>query len=432
MAADNKRNVNLKGAIDVQKSAIDVQKSAIEVQKSAIDVQKSAIDTKKIKKPKRKKSALNILLHTLSVISTVALIFYIGFQIYASTIITTGAAGVTAKEYQTPPQYAGDELNVLLLGIDYTSEDGQGRDPNGNTDMIMYVRFNFADNTIRMLQIPRDTYVGLPEETAGTAKINALYAHGSDENNKVNNLAQVLSDQYGLPVDNYATIDMDSLREIIDLFGGITVYVAEDMQDADGSYIPAGWQHLDGASSEFFVRNRSQYTTADIQRLDNQRYFYSAVFRLIRTSPWQELLKLVPVVQQYVNTDLSTVDCGALAIRLLSVPSENILLAKLPVADATELYNGESMLVAHPGESADLLNEYFRHEENLLPVEELNIAQLPANATLYETNVQWMSDIDADGGGTVGQAADDAQTGQDIIDQAQQEEQQEAQSEQTE
>ncbi len=409
MAAENYRNVNVSNASNIHKT--------------------QEPKTKKTKK-KQKKSFVHIMLNTLSVISTVALVFYIGFQIYASTIITTGAAGVTAKEYQTPPQYAGDELNVLLLGIDYTSQDGQGRDPNGNTDMIMYVRFNFVDNTIRMLQIPRDTYVGLPEDTAYTAKINALYAYGPNENNKVNNLAQVLSEQYQLPVDNYATIDMDSLREIIDLFGGITVYVAEDMQDADGSYIPAGWQHLDGASSEFFVRNRSQYTTSDIQRLDNQRYFYSAVFRLIRTSPWQELVKLVPVVQQYVNTDMSSVDCAALAIKLLSVPSENILLAKLPVADATEPYNGESILVAHPEASADLLNEYFRHEDNLVPVEELAIAQLPANATLYETNVQWMADIDADGGGSVGQAADDTQTGQDIIDQAQEASEQSAQSEQ--
>ncbi len=409
MAADNYRNVNVSNASNIH-----------ETQKT----------TAQEPKKKQKKSALHILLNTLSIISTFVLVFYIGFQIYASTIITTGAAGVTAKEYQTPPQYAGDELNVLLLGIDYTSQDGQGRDPNGNTDMIMYVRFNFVDNTIRMLQIPRDTYVGLPEYTADTAKINALYAFGPNEENKVNNLAQVLSEQYDLPVDNYATIDMDSLREIIDLFGGITVYVAEEMH-YEGSYIPAGWQHLDGASSEFFVRNRSQYTTSDIQRLDNQRYFYSAVFRLIRTSPWQELVKLVPVVQQYVNTDMSTVDCAALAIKLLSVPSENILLAKLPVADATELYNGESILVANPEASADLLNEYFRHEESFVPVEELAIAQLPANATLYETNVQWMADIDADGGGTVGQAADDTQTGQDIIDEAQAASEQSTQSEQT-
>ncbi len=369
---------------------------------------------------KSNKNFLHKFLNTVSVICTVFLLCYVGLQIYASTIITTGAAGITSKEYQTPPQLSDDELNVLVLGIDYTAQDGQERNPNGNTDMIMYVRFNFADNTIRMLQIPRDTYVGLPEYTDYDGKINALYAFGPDETNRVNNIAQVLYEQYQLPVDNYVSIDMDSLREIVDLFGGIRVYVSHEME-YEGSYIPAGWQTLDGASSEFFVRNRNQYATADIERLDNQRYFYSALFRLIRTSPWQEIVKLVPVVQQYVNTDISSVDCAALGIRLLSVPSENILLAKLPVADALETYNGNSILVANTQASADLLNEYFRHEDSLVPAQELLIAQLPASSTLYETNVQWMADIDADGGGTVGQAADDEQTGQDILQQELQE-----------
>ncbi len=396
-----------------------------------VEQKSSHYKTKKSnKRKKKKKSFLHKFLGFISILSAICLVFYTGLQIYASTIITSGVMGVTAKEYQTPPQYAGDEINIRLLGIDYTSEEGQSRSPVGLTDMIMYIRFNFADNTIRMLQIPRDTYVGLPENTGGTAKANSLYANGPDEENRVNNIAHVLYEQYQLPVDHYASIDLDSFREIIDLFGGITVYVAEAM-DFGGSYIPAGWQHLDGATSEFFVRNRGQYTTADIARLDNQRYFYSALFRLVRTSPWQEIVKLVPVVQQYVNTDIPTVDCAALGIQLLGVPSENILLAKLPVSDSLEYYNGNSMLVANPQATADLLNEYFRHEENQVPVEELDIPQLPASQTLYDTNVQWMADIDAEGGGTVGEAAGDAQTGQDILDEVATEESQQTEEQTT-
>lgn len=369
-----------------------------------------------VRKRKRLK-AINRALTAMCASFAVFLVCYVGLRVYASTIINTGEGGITSKEYRTPPQYAGDQLNVLLLGIDYTAEDGQGRSPNGLTDMIMYVRFNFKDNTIRMLQIPRDLFVGPEESTGGTGKINALYASGEDKTNRVSNIAKILSEQYQLPVDNYVSIDMDSLREIIDLFGGIDVYVTEDMEFA-GSYIPQGLQHLDGAASEFFLRNRKQYATSDMRRLENQRYFYSALFKLVRTSPWQEIVKLVPVVRNYVNTDIDPVDCAALGIKMLKIPSSQILIARLPVAGAAEKYNGQSIIVCSVPETTELLNQYFRAEDQQVSAELLNIAQLPVAGGVHPSNVQWMSDIDTDGGGTAGEAADATQTGDDVLQEA--------------
>ena len=55
------------------------------------------------------------------------------------------------------------------------------RSKNGNTDMILYVQFNKTENTVHMLKIPRDTYVGTDLPTGGTGRINALYAHGEDQ-----------------------------------------------------------------------------------------------------------------------------------------------------------------------------------------------------------------------------------------------------------
>ncbi|MEG2698164.1 MAG: LCP family protein [Ruthenibacterium sp.] len=367
-------------------------------------------------KKRKQQKAINRALTVMCATFAVLLVCYIGLRVFASTIINTGEGGTTAKEYRTPPQFAKDQLNMLMLGIDYTAEDGQGRSPNGNTDMIMYVRFNFADNTIRMLQIPRDTFVGLDEMTGNTGKINALYANGADKENRVNNLANVLYEQYKLPVDNYVSIDMDSLRNIVDLFGGIDVYVTEEMQDpGTDSYIPAGMQHLSGAASEFFLRNRKQYATSDIRRLENQRYFYSALFRLVRTSPWQEIVKLVPVVQQYVNTDLDAMDCAALGIKLLKIPSSQIMICRLPVGGALERYHDLDTTVCAVPQTAELLNQYFRPLEAPVTEAELNIAQVPMSESIHEANVQWMSDIDANGGGTVGGVADATQTGDDVL-----------------
>ncbi len=371
------------------------------------------------KKPVKKKG-INILLNFASVACAIFLIFYAGLQTVAGTVINTGEFGTVSKTYQTPPQYANNELNLLVLGIDYTSIDGQGRDPNGNTDVIMYVRFNFSDNTIRMLQIPRDVYVGEEIDHGGTGKIATVYGQPEDDKDRVNSLAYVLYEQYKLPVDNYVSIDMDSLRSVVDLFGGVEVYIEHDMY-FQGSSIEQGWQLLDGDAAEFFVRYRD-YPTGDIARLGNQRNFYSALFSMVRSVTWQEIVRLTPIVQQYINTDLSSTDCAALAIELLRVPSSNILLAILPVSDAIDHYNGEHYIsIAEPNATADLLNEYFRAEGAEVPVEELNIPQLPKSATLYNTNVQWMAEVDENTGIEAGQAADETVTGEDILDEIEQE-----------
>ncbi len=372
-------------------------------------------------KAKKSRKKLNVFLNILSVACCVFLTVYIGLQTYAGTIINTGEFGTVSKTYATPPEHAGDELNLLVLGIDYTSEDGQGRSPNGQTDVIMYVRFNFEDNTIRMLQIPRDVYVGEEIDHGGTGKINAVYGQAPSDEDRINSLAYVLYEQYKLPVDNYVSIDMDSLREVVDLFGGVEVYIEQDMY-FEGSSLKQGMQVLDGAAAEFFVRFRN-YPTGDIARLSNQRNFYSALFSMVRSVTWQEIVRLTPIVQSYINTDLNSTDCAALAIELLSVPSSNILLAILPVADASQNYNGLEILVAEPNATADMLNEYFRPEGTEVPVTELAIPQLPKNATLYETNVQWMSDVDESSGREAGQAADAAVTGEDILDEIEQAEQ---------
>lgn len=365
---------------------------------------------------KSKNTTLHKALTAFCIVCVVFLGGYIALRAFASSIINTGEIGTTKKTLQTPPQYQGEQLNVLLLGIDYGTDDAQDRSEIGMTDMIMYVRFNFVDNTIRMLQIPRDTFVGA-EGTGGTGKINALFANGADTQNRVNNIAQVLYDQYNLPVDNYVSIDMDSLREIVDLFGGIDVFVPMDME-YNGSYIPQGMQHLDGASAEFFLRNRKQFATSDIQRLANQRYFYSALFRLIRTSPWTEIVKLTPVVRMYINTDIDAFDCAALGIRMLKIPSSQILICRLPVAGGAELYNGQAVVVADPVATAELLDEYFNGTDTPITAASLNTAEYATAGGVHASDPQWMSDVDTDGGVPAGEAADATQTGDDLLAQA--------------
>ncbi len=58
-------------------------------------------------------------------------------------------------------------------------------------------------------------------------------------NGSIAALAEVIYDQYKLPIDYYVTIDMQALVEMVDNFGGIEVYIPHDMSFA-GSALKQG------------------------------------------------------------------------------------------------------------------------------------------------------------------------------------------------
>ena len=64
--------------------------------------------------------------------------------------------------------------------------------------MILYVRVEWSDHTMTMLQIPATRWWG---EIGGSAgKINGIFANSADKENRVNTLAQYITKVSGLPI----------------------------------------------------------------------------------------------------------------------------------------------------------------------------------------------------------------------------------------
>lgn len=364
------------------------------------------------KKQKQQKTTRIVL----CIVAVLVIIVGSAYAYINSFFKTDGGFGNLTSNIKTPPEFGRDTINVLVLGIDYDENEGeiaQGiiRNENGNTDMILYVQFDKTAGTLKMLQIPRDCFVGPELNTGGTGRINALFACAPDTDNRVQYLAQMLYDQLGLPVDSYVTINMKALRELVDTFGGgagIEVYIPNAME-YDGSRLEAGYHVLTGAELEFFLRTRKDVNSTprgDVDRLNNQRYFYSAIFRYMKTMSWQEMVKLMPLFQKYINTDLNAADCAALGVALLNVQDENIVMGRLPVYGSQVLYNGSWVFGIPIQETNDFLNTYFRTAEAQMTIEELNI-YTPPGAGGEVTDAE-MSRVGGDG--MVEAATDPAQT----------------------
>lgn len=358
------------------------------------------------RRPKKKKSPLKIALISLLTLVTVVCVGLFGlYQWVVHSISPDGGTPSINELINTPSEYKGDVVNILVCGIDYEEGRAYSNDPTSNdgmTDMIMYVNFNVKEKKINMLQIPRDTYAGEEYSTGRTGKINAVALRNEGG---ITDLAKLITEQYKLPIDYYVTIDMQSLKEIVDLFGGIEVYLPQEVADGKGSHLPAGPHNLDGASVEFLVRNRhgDGYAQGDIARLDMQRYFYQGLFNRIRTATVWDLAKLTPVALKYITTDIPGDTLVSLGVSFLQVDSANIMMCKVPTYSAAERYNGQSIQVCDTTKTLELINTYFLSYTT--PVDSLNVPTLATAGSSTDPNVQYMGQLDTEAeGGSASEA----------------------------
>ncbi len=318
-------------------------------------------------------------------------------------------ASSIAEVVKTIEEYQGDVVGVLVTGIDYTSSSSGNDDLSGDglTDMIIYVQYDVANGKMQMFQIPRNTYVGYTVECTSTtgntykannAQINSIVTSNRDDsgNGSYAALADVIADTYKLPVDYYASIDLDALKILVDGFGGLCVYIPETIE-YDGSYLEQGYRILDGAAVEFLVRNRKTYDDGDISRLNVQRYFYAALFSRIRQSSIWELAAMVPTISNYVETDCPVTTIVSLLNSFLKVDSADIMICQAPMFyGATYVGDTHSVLVTDAEGTAELLNTYFRTYMDQYAAEDLHCAYWEYVGTSTDSNVQFMGQIDAE------------------------------------
>ena len=348
-------------------------------------------------KKKKKIRWWQILLITLLVI---ALIFGGAFALIMGAITPEGGNIKLNQLINTPKEFQGKEFNVLVTGVDRSSTGalaaGSANDSNvndGMTDMILYVHFNNETGEMKMLQIPRDTMVTTDTSVSGNYRINGVAkTQGSDSNNNMAALCELVANQYQIHIDGFITIRLEMLTELVDLFGGVEIYVPREM-DYQGSHLNQGYQTLKGDACEFLLRARHIYPDGDIGRLNMQRQFYAALFRKLKSigNIW-DVAKLTPAVLNYMETNLSASELVSFAISMLKIDSSKIMICQMPVISGPK-YNEQSLLYPARQADADLLNQYFRENTGPVDASALNLCDNVIDLSGYaatDPNIQWM------------------------------------------
>jgi len=253
-------------------------------------------------------------------------------------------------------------VNSLILGVD---KDGY------RTDVIMFAQLNLANNSLNILQIPRDTYVS---KNRFDHKINSCYL--TYKNGKISTdvkgVYAAVEEVIGLKTDNYIMVDIKGFRNIIDSIGGVKFDVPMRMLYDDPEQnlhinLYPGVQMLDGNRAEQLVRFRqnndgSGYPRADLQRNEVQRDFiYAVIDKVIDITNIAKLPELIASVTKSVKTSFNSNQILQYSTIALSVPRENINIMGIEGVAENRPYG--SYFIANQRLNKELVNKYFIDDE---------------------------------------------------------------------
>lgn len=194
----------------------------------------------------------------------------------------------------------GDPFTVALFGVDSDAK----RDAEGGgqrSDTVMVLSINPQKKTTEIVSIPRDTQAEIIGKGT-TEKINHAYAYGGPDMavKSVENLLNV-------PIDHYATIDMDGMQDMIDTVGGINV-TSNASFSYDGYQFSEGVQsHMDGEEAMAFIRSRKEEGAGgDFGRQERQQLVIQGLAnKLTSISSVTHFNSLMNHVEDNVKTDLT-------------------------------------------------------------------------------------------------------------------------------
>ncbi|UXR33403.1 LCP family glycopolymer transferase [Staphylococcus simulans] len=194
----------------------------------------------------------------------------------------------------------GDPFTIALFGVD-SNEKRQSEGDGQRSDSIMVLSINPDKKTTEIVSIPRDTQA----EDVGhdsVEKINHAYAYGGPDM-AVKSLEKLLD----VPIDHYATVDMDGIKGMVDEIGGVDVISNATFSYSGYSFVKGEKTHLDGDKALAFIRSRKEEGAGgDFGRQERQQLVLRGIANeLTSVKSLTNFNGVTDQIKENVTTDLS-------------------------------------------------------------------------------------------------------------------------------
>lgn len=277
------------------------------------------------------------------------------------TTDTTTAAELQTYEKERPTPVALDAQNILLVGSDSRSGEGNskyGRDDGGSqrSDTTILLHLAADRKSATAMSIPRDLMVEIPScrKSDGTrsraqfAQFNWAFEVGGAACT-----IRTIEKLTDIRVDHHMVVDFSGFTDMVDAVGGVEVCLKDPVEDTQAQLkLPAGRQTLNGEQALGFVRVRHGIGDgSDTQRMDRQQRFLGALFKKVQSNgvllnPAQ-LYPLLDAATKSITTDSglnSLSDLYDLARSMRSVPMEKVQFLTVPRQPYTQDPNRDELV----------------------------------------------------------------------------------------
>lgn len=219
-------------------------------------------------------------------------------------------------------QYKENLMNILCLGID--SRDGIAKEKTpgkaGQADCVILAVLDDEAKTIQLINISRDSMVPVHVyATDGsfvedrTEQLALQYAYGNGRDWSCQLMEEAVSDLfYGLPIHGYCALSMNSIADLNDAVGGVTVTVPEELVELKPKLFTAGEVvTLRGELAYHFVHDRA-YKSADFasnnKRIARQKTYAVAFVNQLKQGMKEDMtlpVKLYQTAEKQMVTSIS-------------------------------------------------------------------------------------------------------------------------------
>jgi LCP family protein required for cell wall assembly len=158
-----------------------------------------------------------------------------------------------------------------------------------NSDVVMILHLNPANNSLSILSIPRDLFAP-NARSEGANKIDAALYEGPDQ------LIAAIEEDFGIPIQHFVELNFDSFMNVVNALGGIHMYFPEPIFDSySGLNIQTtGCIGLNGTSALEVVRARHlQYKPPGVTTTDPYYWPTEAQSDLARIRRNHEFLRVL-------------------------------------------------------------------------------------------------------------------------------------------
>ena len=279
-----------------------------------------------------------------TVFITVLVVLGIGFLIFFSSgnfeelknifgnnsIVEKFLSSVREKQQNSPKisTMFTSRKNILLLGVD---SNGSQTDPWRGTrsDTIILMNIDGHAKSINAISIPRDSKVFLSDDK-GVQKINSAHAIGGVKLTK-----KTIEETFGVKINKYIVVSDDAVKNVIDVLGGLPIYVEKDLNYDDNAgklhiHLHKGNTVLSGKEAIGYLRFRHD-GLGDIGRTQRQQWFLKSLLEKLKTP---EVITKVPeiidIANNYIKTDMSIYELTQYALLMKNIDMDRIEVATLP------------------------------------------------------------------------------------------------------